>query len=228
MSDTTTSLLRQLKLLVVVLILSNIALGVFGFLFLRSIDEKYSALIDQSVPTLHALQNLTVKASEAMRGTNPNLLADGKSSPAEIAQASRAAIEQDTEARERIVSLNWQGPHQEIGDVHDSGEKFDRAAADVVRVLESNDPAEVTRMRESTLRPLYNDYVAATTKAAELLKKDSLTTSNTLSLRSGNFSKVMLGIASWPIVILGAFLAFTALFVITVLVRVTLFKEEAA
>ena len=76
MSDNTHALLRQLKLLVVLLIISNIALGAFGFFFLRSIDQKYSALIDQSVPTLAALHKLTIKASEAMRSTNPTLLTD--------------------------------------------------------------------------------------------------------------------------------------------------------
>ena len=39
---------------------------------------------------------------------------------------------------------------------------------------------------------------------------------------------VPLCLASWPIMILGTFLAFTALFVIAVLIRVTLFREEAA
>ena len=228
MPDNTISLLRQLKLLVVLLIISNIALGAFGFFFLRSIDRKYSALIDQSVPTLQALHNLTVNASEAMRSTNPDLLADQKSSPAEIANNARAAIEQNAELREQLLRQDWIGAHQENANIREAGEKFDRAAAEVLPLLQANNAAEADKIRDTNLRPLYNNYVAAISKAGELLKKESLTTSNHLSLRTGNLSRVMLGLAGWPIMILGAFLIFTAIFVLVVLVKVTLFREETA
>jgi hypothetical protein len=228
MPDNTVSLLRQLKILVVLLLLSNIGLGAFGFFFLRSIDQKYSALIDQSVPTLNALHNLTVNASKAMRSTNPILLTNGKDSAADVANGARAAIEQGAELRDRVLNINWIGAHQELVNLRHNGEKFDQAAADVVALLQANNPGDATKLRESVLRPAFNNYVAATTQAGELLKQDSLTTSNTLSLRTNSLSKVMLGLASWPIMILGTFLAFTALFVLTVLIRVTLFKREHA
>ena len=38
-----TATLRQLKLLVVVLVLSNVGLGIFSFLLLRRLDRQYSA-----------------------------------------------------------------------------------------------------------------------------------------------------------------------------------------
>jgi hypothetical protein len=227
-AEDTKSVVRQLKILVVVLILSNIALGAFGIFFLRSIDQKYSALIDQSVPTLHALQNLTVRASEAMRSTNPVLLTESKMSPAEVANGARAAVEQGGELRDRLLRQDGIGASQEGVNVRDTGEKFDRAAAEVIILLEANNAAEATKTRESVLRPAFNNYVAAATKAAELLRSESLTTSKSLSLHTGNLSKVMLGLAGWPIMILGTFLLFTALFVIAVLIKVTLFKEETA
>src|SRR6202171_613978 len=43
------STLRRLKFVVVILILSNIALGVYGFCFLRALDRKYSSLISLAV-----------------------------------------------------------------------------------------------------------------------------------------------------------------------------------
>ena len=228
-TEHTQSLVRQLKLLVIVLIFSNIALGTFGFFFLRNIDRKYSALIEQSIPTLHALQNLTVKASQAMRSTNPDLLADSKTTPAEIAKRAHAAIEQEVELREQILERDWiPNAHQERANVRNSGLAFEHTAAEMIPLLEANQAAEADKFRESKLRPVYNRYVSATTEAAELLQSASMNTRNNLSIRSGNLSKVMLGLASWPIMILGTFLLFTALFVITVLIRVTLFREEHA
>jgi hypothetical protein len=50
------SMLRQLKVLVILLLLSNIALGAFGFYFLRRIDQRYSSLIVQAVPAMNQRQ----------------------------------------------------------------------------------------------------------------------------------------------------------------------------
>src|SRR4051794_24997618 len=104
--DDNTSVVRQLKTLVVVLILSNIALGVFGFYLLRTIDRNYSVLIDQSIPILNGLQTLTAKASEAMRSTNPVLLTEGKVTPDAMAKDARAAISRGETVREDILKRN--------------------------------------------------------------------------------------------------------------------------
>src|SRR4051794_22949760 len=69
-------LLRQFKILVMALTLSNIVLGLFGFLLLREIDQKYSALVSQAVPSLNDLQGLTTTIVQAMHSTNPTVYPD--------------------------------------------------------------------------------------------------------------------------------------------------------
>ena len=101
--DTTASMLRQLKLLVMVLIISNVALGAYGFYLLRTIDRNYSALIDQSVPILNRLQTLTAGASDAMRSTNPDLLTEDKLEPA----VGRAAKREPRSHRRSGRSEAW-------------------------------------------------------------------------------------------------------------------------
>jgi hypothetical protein len=220
---------RQLKFLVVVLILSNIALGAFGFFLLRDIDRNYTGLIDQAIPTLTKLQNLTVAASDTMRSTNPILLEQPNVHVSEVARAARGAVERDAELRRDLLSRDWvKGAEFEQSDIRAAGEAFDQAAIDTIRLLETNDIPEVTKQREAVLRPAYNRYVAATTRTSELLHSSSLKASDSLTLRVNNFSKMILGFASWPLLILGVFLLFTALFVIGVLVKVALFKEKTA
>ena len=219
----TASVLRQLKLLVIVLIISNIALGGFGFYLLRKIDRNYSILIDQSVPVLNGLQALTASASETMRSTNPVLLTEAKHSPAELANAARAAIAHDGEVRDDLVTRNWVGEAQtERASVRQAGQEFDQLANRMIPLLETNNLVELSRRREAELRPLYNEYVAATSKAAQLLHNRSIETSDNLSLRTGSLSRLLLGFGTWPMILLGVFLVFTAMFVITVLVRVKL------
>src|SRR6266550_34403 len=92
-SDDGASTVRQLKILVYVLVLSNIALGALGFYFLRTIDRKYSSLIDQMVPTLNDLQTLTAVSVGAMRSTNSTLFAESPQSRAGMVHSARLALE---------------------------------------------------------------------------------------------------------------------------------------
>ena len=228
-SEDPRSIIRQLKILVALLIISNIALGVFGFWLLRNIDRNYSALIDQSVPTLTRLQNLTAAASETMRSTNPVLLDHPDAQPSEIARAARDTIGHDTELRQELLSRDWvKNAQSGQTDIRAAGEAFDRAAADTVQLLEANQITEAQKHRETVLRPAYNRYVTVTSQASQSLRTSSLRESNSLTLHVASVSKMILGIASWPLIILGAFLLFVLLFVISVLIKVTLFKEEIA
>src|ERR1700747_2050028 len=89
-SRTTASALRQLKLLVVLLILSNVAIGAFGFYSLRAIDRKYSTLIDQTVPALDELTRLTNSSVETMRSTNPTVYTESPDNRGEAVSRARA------------------------------------------------------------------------------------------------------------------------------------------
>jgi hypothetical protein len=227
--DNELSILRQLKILVVVLVLSNIALGFLGFYFLRALDRKYSRLIDQTVPTLHQLHTLTAASVDAMRRTNPILLGDSPQSRTEMLQRARAAIERDRDLRNRALKRERLSTgSDEWLDLETAGETFSGAATEIVNLFESGDRAEASRQREQSLRPAFDRYVAATTRTADMLKAQSLRTSGTLTAKTGNVSNMMLGLASWPVIILCAFLLITAVFVMVILLKVFVFKQEAA
>jgi hypothetical protein len=94
-------------------------------------------------------------------------------------------------------------------------------------LLEARQTAEAARQREDSLRPAFDQYVAMTTKVADVLQDKSLRTSDSLTARTGSISNMMLGVASWPLMALGAFLLATAVFVIVVLLRSLFSKQEA-
>src|SRR5436309_7041891 len=97
------STVRQLKLLVVLLLLSNIALGAFGFYSLRTVDRKYSRLISDTVPALNDLEEVATASVSAMRNTNPVLYGAPSGSRKELASQARTALKRHRELRERIV-----------------------------------------------------------------------------------------------------------------------------
>ena len=222
------SMLRQLKIIIVVLVLSNIALGCFGFYFLRAIDRKYSDLIDRAVPTLNDMQTLTAFSGDAMRATNPVLFGGTTQSRTEAAQRARVALERDRALRNSILKREWlTRDTDERVDFQNAGEDFNRAAAGVIGLHEAGQATDARQRREQSLRPAFNRYVTATTKAADLLEAQSMKTSNLFTARTVSISKIMLGLGSWPVMIMGIFLIITAVFIIAVLLKVFIFREES-
>jgi hypothetical protein len=222
------SILRQLKVLVAILVLSNIALGVFGFYFLRTVDRKYSSLIDQAVPALNDLQTLTAMSMEAMRSTNPTLFGDSPQSRAEMTQRARVALERDRHLRSQALQREWLSRDaEERLNFQNAGNAFSRTATEVIGLFELGQSAEASRQREQSLRPAFDRYVAATTKLADELEVHSLRASSSLTIRTGSISNMMLGLASWPLMILGALLLIAVLFVMVILLNDFFRHKEA-
>ena len=115
-------------MLVLVLVISNIALGGFGFYFLRGLDEKYSALLGQTVPALSDLQTLTAMAGEAMHRTNPNLMGP-PGEQGQMLERTRQAIEDDRALRGTVLRRRWLPTDaNERREFERAGDAFTRAA----------------------------------------------------------------------------------------------------
>jgi hypothetical protein len=200
----------------------------FGFYFLRTVDRKYSNLIDSAVPTLNDLQTLTALSMAAMRSTNPTLFDESPRHRAELLEQARAAFQREVDLRNKILKRDWLSVDTpERRNFKDAGEGFTQAATPVINLLESSSGAQAGRQREQLLRPAFDRYVAATTKAADVLEERSLRTSGALTAGTVSISKMMLGLASWPVMLLGVFLAIIALFLIGILLKVTFSPNES-
>lgn len=223
------SILRQLKGLVVLLLLSNVALGLFAFYFLRGIDRKYSTLINDTVPTLNDLQGLTVITSEAMHGTNPAFM-PGTSDEVrtEFVKHGHEALDRERQMRERILSSPWFATNEsERENLRQVGQTFDTAAASILDLLGAGKMDDANRAREKDLRPAYERYVVTTRESTQHAHTDSLRTSDMITLKSGNLSRLLLGLGSWPIIMLGLFLSILAILVVGVLLNVFLRREQS-
>ena len=196
----------------------------FGFYCLRTIDRKYSDLINRTVPTLNELQELTAASMTAMRSTNPNSF--GNSSPAEIVQHEQTALAHDRELRTQILQREWlsDNPRERLV-LEETGNSFDQKADEILGLFGAGQNAEATQAREQTLRPAWDRYVAATSRAADLFQKQSIKTSNVFTERTLSVSKIMLGLASWPVIALTLFFTVTAALAVVVLL---LFDRKVA
>lgn len=209
---------RQLKALVVVLVLSNIGLGVFAFYLLRAMDRQYSDLIGRSVPVLNSLQTLTARSMQAMRATNPVQFEGESARRGSLLQQAKAALEADRELRSEILKSDWVGASAERAQLQAAGESFTKTGSDVIGHYAAGRTAEAARLREGELRGIFDRYIAATTKAADVIEADSQRINDHVSARTGSMAKWVLGVASWPIVALLGLLLLTAVFVLVLMV----------
>src|SRR4051812_15169389 len=90
--DQSAATLRQLKLVVILLVVSNIGLGVFSFYLLRTLDRRYSSLIGDTVPILADLRELTADVADAHRANGRIFLNAPKEKRLALAQRARETL----------------------------------------------------------------------------------------------------------------------------------------
>jgi hypothetical protein len=216
--------LKQLKILVVVLIISNVGLGFLSVYLLRAVDRKYSTLITQTVPSINELQSLTAWSIEAMRGTNPILFQDSAGNTAAIAQRSRNAIDHERDQRDHALQRqSLVLKPAERTELQEAGAAFTRESLAVLQLFESGHNAEALQKRNASLRPAFDSYVRCLTKSADILEIEGLRTSGNLTEQTGSMSHMMMGVATWPVIVVGLFFLAAMIYVVGVLFKVLVF-----
>ena len=216
---------RLSKVLLLLFMLSNIAVGLFGFFALRSVDEKYSALLLRVVPTLNDLQVLSAGATAAMRQMNPDvLMASGQSGGP--GQSARQAIESDAQQRSVLLGRYWLPSNSEKRtNFERTGAAFTRAAIKFLDLTKDLPSAEARQSREQMVRPAFEAYQVAITQATEALQADGIQTSDALTMTTGRLSKVVLAAGSWPAAVF-LMILFGSLLVFLFFVRTGVFRND--
>jgi len=211
--------LRNLKLLVVLLAVSNILVGAFSVYLLRGVDRRYSELINHTVPVLNDLQTLTAISVEAMRGTNPAFF-DATADKIESAiKHGRDVLESDRALRNSLLAAEWlPDTAAKRTEFQQAGEAFTQSGDNVLKLFAAGKGAEALRVREEITRPAFERYQAAITKIADLLLSESKTVNDSFSARTSRLSAIVISVASWPVLVLVALLLVTAVFVIVMMV----------
>ncbi len=216
---------RRFKLLIFVLLVSNIGVGSGAFYSLRLLDRKYSELVSRAVPSLNDLQTLTALAVDAMRQTNPNVLGAPPVVPEKL-QRAREAIGKDGELRAGLLRRTLLGAQSvDRVEFERTGEEFTSAANHFVDTIGASPVVDANRQRDETLRPAFERYLIATTKFADAVEVDSLQTSDALTVRTGSLARMMFAAANWPLALLLVVLLVSGVIVLFV-ARSSLFVKE--
>jgi hypothetical protein len=211
--------LRQLKMLVVLLVISNVGLGVFAFYLLRSTDARYSEVLSRSIPALSDLRGVSFRLTDLMRSTSLPLLTSTEEQRPQAIHRAQAAIATDRELREKLLLETWLvGLGGNRYAIQHAGDKVDAIATRVIEIVQTGNIGEATKFRDQTLRPAFDEYLESIGKAADTVEDASLKANDDISARITSMSAVVLGIAGWPVIVLVALLVLTAVFVVVLMV----------
>ena len=212
------STLRQFKLLAVVLVVSNIGLGLLSVYLLRSVDQRYSELVDHSIPALHDLRELTgaVIAAERASGSSVLFSATG-AQRAERLNRAEATLSRERTLMERILASDTLPKSEESAAMREAAQRYEGNLAEMQRLLRAGAEQEAVRVREAVVLPAFDRYLASLSELGAAIENSSLRESDRVSERIGTMSKVVLGVATWPVIVLVALIVVTAIFVLVLM-----------
>jgi hypothetical protein len=211
--------LRNLKVLVVLLVLSNILVGLLGVYLLRAVDKRYSELVGRSVPVLNDLRELMTDTVAAMRATNPRNFSGPDSNEPAVVEAMKTSLQKAVKFRDDLLengSLKEELTDQEA--LRKTGAAFAASVTEVMQIYSTGRRADGVRMREEKLLPSFDQHMAAIGRAADAVEANSLGISRDYTSRTNSLSTIVLGVASWPVIVLFGLLLLTAVFVIAMMI----------
>ncbi len=211
--------LRNLKVLVALLVVSNILVGVLGGYLLRAVDKRYSDLLDRSVPALNDLRELMTDTVAAMHSTNPrNFSGPDANTPAALLGIQVSLRTAEKFRKELFETGNLKEEPKEQAALRQTGDDFSAAVTEVMEAYAAGKRADAVRIREEKLLPCFDRHMAAIGRAADAVESVSLGVSKDFTDRTNRLTRIVVGVASWPVIMLFALLVLTAGFVIAMMI----------
>jgi hypothetical protein len=215
--------LRRLKVLTIVLVLSNFLLGAFSVYLIRRTDRDYSLLIGESVPALYEGRHVGQQMGIVYRSIIAALIAkDPAVCAAQIARA-RQALTKGKELREQLLQLDMLQKNPSLArELEKAGEDFAQAASDLLPRITPDDTADSERDRLDHMQQLYERHIASLEQIATMAAGHAELSSEAYSDLSRSRSELVLGLASWPLVLAGLIVGLT---VVIVLIMLVVFRQ---
>ena len=211
---------RSLKLVIAALIVSNILMGTVSVMLLRSLDRRYTEVINRTVPALNDLRALSAETFATFRalGTNALFNAPPAKQVDALAQAGKALEKKKSVLASVVASEPFAQKPAPASDLREKAARFNAAAEELMRLFGAGKVTEANQWRENSLRPAFDAYLESIAGAADEVESAGLKDSDATTVKMESFSKIMIGLAGWPFLVIGGLLLVTGLFVLVLMV----------
>jgi len=206
--------------LILALLASNLLVGVLSLFFLRSMDRRYSALFDRSVPLINNLRTLTRELGSvqrmARRISDPNNETDWIALLPQMEDGSNSAKAHAVE----ISSMELLKGTRHVGAMANFGREYDDKVDAFLALARARKISEANQYNIDVLRPAYDHYMDALDGVANFVEREGSDLRVRYAQESRLFGGFLLAFAGWPLLAAGVIIVVMALLVIGLLVAV--------
>lgn len=191
-------------ILIVALLASNLLVGVLSLYYLNSLNERYAALFDRSVPMINSLRTLTRELGAvqrmARRVIDPSNEVAWKDLVQQLDSGSSSA-----RAHARMLSAMdlFKGTSLNASILQSSTEYNEKVDVFLV-LIRAQKLAESNQYLAEALRPAYDRYMAVLDAAAAHVARESTQQSASYAAESRLVGNFLLAFAGWPLLVAGA------------------------
>jgi hypothetical protein len=199
-----------LKQLILVLLVSNVVLGVLSVYLLRTLDRDYSVLIEDSVPVLNQLRTMNKSGSGAYRAALWSMVLPDAAGRADAFKQSQTATHKGKQFRIRVMAAEiFAGQKALIDQLRVTGEAYDKAVTEFLAFMAQNNSPGAAQARFEQIRPVFKNYANAIETAANYVESRSANLSADYTARMRSRTTLVLSIASWPVLVIATAMLLT-------------------
>lgn len=185
--------------LILALLASNLLVGVLSLFFLRSMDQRYSALLNRSIPVINNLRTLTRELSAvqrlARRAVDPDNELAWKDLLPQMDDASNNAVVHAMEISR--MELFKDTRHAAV--IAKYCHEYDRHVDHFLAVARAGNLAEANKYNTEVLRPYYDNYQVVLDGAADYVERQGNDLRDRYAEDSRLFGGFLLAFAGWPL-----------------------------
>jgi len=185
--------------LILALLASNLLVGVLSLLFLRSMDQRYGALLDRSVAPINSLRTLTRELSTVQRYARRAVDPDNETAWAgllpQMDESSNGALIHALEIT-RMDSFK-ETRHRAI--IEKFAKEYDQKVDRFLILVRARQFSEANRFNTDDLRPYYDNYQLALDAAADYVQRQGSDLRDRYAEDSRLFGGFLLAFAGWPL-----------------------------
>ncbi|SDR75420.1 MCP four helix bundle domain-containing protein [Opitutus sp. GAS368] len=200
--------------LILALLASNLLVGVLSLLFLRSMEQRYAALLDRSVPLINNLRTLTRELSGVQRLARR--ISDPQNEPAWASLLNQMKDASDSAKAHafEISAMESLKDSRHVATMARFGREYDDKADRFLALARAGKIAEANQYNVEVLRPAYDRYMDAVDDAANYVEREGVDLRARYAEDSRLFGGFLLAAAGWPLLAAAGLVVVMALLVL--------------
>jgi len=195
---------QRLKLLIGILVVSNLVLGVLSFRFLVTLDTDYNELIDRSLPTINHLRGMTSESSVTHRSLTFALSAQQPDRRAGyLKTAEQALAKEERHVRDVTPVLDAELGAETGARLKKAHDLYYTQSLALVALLREGKRQEAgDRVHE--MREALDAFMTTVADIADAFAQRSQDEGDLVSANVRTRGTIMLGLGGWPLAIAAA------------------------